>query len=187
MSEDLRTNSRPQNCQDYLRTLCESITPDALLRLPISTSIVVIGCGDPALIRMYTDATSCPFPIYTDPSRKLFDNLGMVKTLALGSRPSYLRQSMAASVATSLLQGLKQVTTGLAMRSGDHRQVGGEFLFEPMDLESPVPEVSDGREKEEHGAQYGAEEKRVGWCHRMKTTRDHTEIPELRKILGMEP
>lgn len=134
---------------------------------------------------MYTDATSCPFPIYTDPSRRLFDALGMVKTLALGSRPAYLRQSMAASVAASLVQGLKQVTTGLAMRSGDHRQVGGEFLFEPVDLESPVPEVSEGSVKED-GTEYGAEEKRVGWCHRMRTTRDHTEIPVLKKLLGME-
>lgn len=134
---------------------------------------------------MYTDATNCPFPIYTDPSRKLFDALGMVKTLTMGMRPAYQRQSVASSVAGSILQGLKQLPSGLAMRSGDHRQVGGEFLFEPVELESPVPEVSDGKEKED-APQYGAEEKSVGWCHRMKTTRDHTEVPELRKILGMD-
>lgn len=134
---------------------------------------------------MYIDATGCPFPIYTDPSRKLFDTLGMIKTLAPGVRPAYQRQSMASSVAASLVQGLKQLPTGLATRSGDHRQVGGEFLFEPVEPESPVPEISEGNEKDE-AMQYGAEEKRVSWCHRMKTTRDHTEVPVLRKILGMD-
>lgn len=30
------------------------------------------------------------------------------------------------------------------------------------------------------------EEKRVTWCHRMRTTRDHAEIPEIREVLGFE-
>ncbi len=53
---------RAQNCQEYLRTLTDSITPEALLRLPISTFIAIIGCGDPGLIDMYASATNCPFP-----------------------------------------------------------------------------------------------------------------------------
>jgi hypothetical protein len=59
-----------QNCQDFLQTLSESVTPDALLSLPISTFICVIGCGDSSLIDMYVGATGCPYPVYTDPSRK---------------------------------------------------------------------------------------------------------------------
>lgn len=167
--------------------MCESVTPDALLQLPISTSIVIVGCGDPGLIAMYAEASNCPFPIYTDPSRVLFDALGMVKTLALGTRPAYQRRSMASVVATSLVQGLKQVTTGLATRSGDHRQVGGEFLFEPVELASPIPDVVEGARKKEDEAEYGIERKRVAWCHRMRTTRDHTDVPELMRILGMDP
>lgn len=46
-----------------------------------------------------------------------------------------------------------------AMKGGDYKQVGGEFLFE------------DGV---------------VTWCHRMRNTRDHAEIPVLRKALGLE-
>ncbi|SPN97701.1 uncharacterized protein DNG_01214 [Cephalotrichum gorgonifer] len=175
------------NCQDYLRTLCESITTHDLLRLPVSASIVVIGCGDPGLIQMYTEATDCPFPIYTDPSRELFDALGMVKTLTLGTRPSYIRRSMVSNVVASVFQGLKQVPAGMATRSGDHRQVGGEFLFEPVDLMSPILEVPAGGEGKEEGpdGEYGPGVKKVVWCHRMRTTRDHTEIPKLRKVLGM--
>lgn len=134
---------------------------------------------------MYTEATACPFPIYTDPSRGLFDALGMTKTLALGTRPSYLRRSMASNIAASVVQGLGQLKAGLATRSGDQRQVGGEFLFEPADLASPVPEVPEGWGKGD-GEEYGAEEKRVGWCHRMRTTRDHAEVDVLKKVLGVE-
>lgn len=45
------------------------------------------------------------------------------------------------------------------MKGGDFYQVGGEFLFE---------------------------NERVTWCHRMKNTRDHAEIPEMRKVLGLD-
>jgi hypothetical protein len=30
------------------------------------------------------------------------------------------------------------------------------------------------------------EDKVVTWCHRMKTTRDHVEIPELMEVLGLD-
>ncbi|KFX96744.1 hypothetical protein V490_03160, partial [Pseudogymnoascus sp. VKM F-3557] len=65
------------NCQQYLRALSASITPDALLQLPVPTFIAVIGCGAPSLIQMYADATACPFPIYSDPTAKLYSELGM--------------------------------------------------------------------------------------------------------------
>lgn len=45
------------------------------------------------------------------------------------------------------------------LKGGDLSQVGGEFLFE---------------------------EGKVTWCHRMKNTRDHAEIPELRVALGLD-
>jgi len=132
----------------------------------------------------------------------------MVRTLALGSRPAYMNQGLLKSSAASIVQGLKQLKTGLALKGGDSRQVGGEFLFEPIDLQSPVntpwgeekgvgafsfdaaeterkksSETSlDGKNDDEGGI----EEKRVTWCHRMKTTRDHAEIPELMEVLGLD-
>ena len=168
-----------QNCQEYLRTLSESITPEALLGLPISTFIVVIGCGDPALVDMYVEATKCPFPLYTDPTRALFDELGMVKTLALGSKPAYMKKGMWKSSFDSVLQGLRVLPQGLSLKSGDQRQVGGEFLFEPLDMVTPMN--SPGAEGED-----AVEEKKITWCHRMRTTRDHAEIPELMEVLGLD-
>lgn len=176
--------------------MAESITPDALLQLPISTFIVVVGCGDPALIDMYAEATNCPFPIYTDPKRELFDKLGMVKTLGMGERPAYMKKSMWKSTLDSIGQGLKQVRKGLALKSGDQRQVGGEFLFEPLHLATPVTTPQDeqpvqsfddrvnNHDKENTIGEFD-EEKKVTWCHRMRTTRDHAEIPELMEVLGL--
>jgi hypothetical protein len=64
------------------------------------------------------------------------------------------------------------------------QQVGGEFLFEPVeDVESPGPLNSE----KQLGSGYTEVEKRVTWCHRMRNTRDHAEVPEIREVLGLEP
>lgn len=207
-----------QNCQEYLRSLSASINAESLLGLPISTFIAVIGCGDPALIDMYASETDCPYPIYADPTRKLYQELGMVKTLALGQRPAYMNKSLLKSSLDSIVQGVKQIKSGLAIKGGDQRQIGGEFLFEPVDLRTPdgsptqqfdrrleaneakgavktsgetaankhsrTTSVTDN-DNDEVEEPHLVEEKKVTWCHRMKTTRDHAEIPELMEILGL--
>lgn len=187
---------------------------------------------------MYAEATGCPYEIYADPTRKLYQELGMVKTLALGHRPAYMNKSLLKSSLDSIVQGVKQIKSGLAIKGGDQRQIGGEFLFEPLDLRSPqgspVQEFDrklrlDAKEEAAGGAdgddddnrgpgregQHApaairrkpvhsrtasvvtdndngevedtrlVEEKRVTWCHRMRTTRDHAEIPELMEVLGL--
>ncbi|KAH7148458.1 AhpC/TSA antioxidant enzyme-domain-containing protein [Dactylonectria macrodidyma] len=188
------------NCQEFLRSLSEAITPDSLLRLPVSTFIAVVGCGDPKLIDMYVTETGCPFPVYTDPTRSLFQALDMVNTLAMGTKPAYMRKSMTRSIMESVVQGIKQIPQGNALKSGDQRQVGGEFLFEPRDITTPVTtpraektqpvgafeEPSDKWAANGKGADHREdEEKTVTWCHRMKTTRDHAEISELIEVLGL--
>lgn len=146
-----------QNCQEYLRTLSASITPDALLALDTPTFITVVGCGRPELIPMYAQTTNCPFPIFADPTTKLYDHLGMMRTLSLGpKRPDYMKASMVSTTMQSMYQCIKS-GKGI-VQGGDIRQVGGEMLFE------------DGR---------------VTWVHRMKNTRDHAEVEDLRSILGL--
>ncbi|KAF2502406.1 hypothetical protein BU16DRAFT_7415 [Lophium mytilinum] len=144
-------------CQEYLRTLSSSITPESLLSLDTPTFITVIGCGRPDLIEMYTETTSCPFPIYADPTRKLYDTLGMTRTLDLGKKPQYTTAGLFATTVQSIMQGLRSGRQ--VMNGGDYKQVGGEFLFENGE---------------------------VIWCHRMRNTRDHAEVPELRKLLGLD-
>lgn len=121
----------------------------------------------------------------------------MSKTLQMGAKPAYMRRSMAHSIVGSIVQGVKQIPQGNVLKMGDQRQVGGEFLFEPQDILTPVstprnekPQpVGAFEEAEEQGpgnSGHGHEEKRVTWCHRMKTTRDHAEIPELIEVLGLD-
>ena len=161
----------------------------------MSTYIAVIGCGDPGLIDMYVETTGCPFPVYTDPTRQLFDTLGMMRTLALGARPAYMKQSVFKSALASIAQGLGQLKKGLALKAGDQRQVGGEFLFEPAGVASPISTPVGEIERAILGVSgnapqrdedYSSEEKQVTWCHRMRTTRDHAEIPELMEVLGLD-
>ena len=86
------TDNLQQNCQEYVRSLTASITPSSLLSLPTPTFIAIVGCGSPSLISMYQSATNCPFPIYADPTKKLYSELGMLRTLNLGARPEYQRK-----------------------------------------------------------------------------------------------
>jgi hypothetical protein len=82
----------------------------------------------------------------------------------MGKKPDYVTSSLFGTTIRGIMQGLgagKKATKG-----GDWMQVGGEFLF-----------VKNGKE----GAMWP-----VTWAHRMKTTRDHAEIKELRSVLGME-
>jgi hypothetical protein len=147
-----------KNCQEYLRTLSSSITPDSLLSLPTPTSITVIGCGQPDLIDMYVQTTNCPFAVYADPTRKLYEHLGMIRTLNLGKKkPDYMQSSIIGGAVHSIYQIIK--SGGSPWKGGDMKQIGGEFLFENG---KPV------------------------WCHRMRNTRDHAEIPELRMVLGLD-
>lgn len=150
-------DKHPQNCQEYLRTFASSITPESLSSLSPPTQIVVIGCGQPHLIPMYIQETGCPFPIYADPTRKLYHLLRMTSTLTLGKTPEYMQRSILSMAVRSFIQELKSGRNMLS--GGDFRQVGGEFFFQ------------NGK---------------VTWCRRMRSTRDHAEIPIVRQQLGLD-
>lgn len=106
---------------------------------------------------MYTAATNCPFPIYAEPTRKIYDHLGMTRTYDLGTKPAYMQTNVLINSVQSIFQGLS--TGRKALRGGDFKQVGGEFLFENGECT---------------------------WVHRMKTTRGHAEVSELRTLLGLD-
>jgi len=106
---------------------------------------------------MYVQTTSCPFPVYADPTHKLYDYLGMTRTLNLGKKPNYIHSNLFVTSVQSIVQSLK--TGDKALKGGDFKQVGGEFLFE------------NGEAK---------------WVHRMRNTRDHAEIEEIRQVLGLD-
>lgn len=120
----------------------------------------------------------------------------MTQTWDMGAKPTYMRKSMGSAVIASIAQGLRLIPTGKVLKSGNFRQVGGEFLFEPPDMVTPVTTPREerhidgghlgGNRPEDHDDCGRVESKRVTWCHRMKATRDHVEIPELMEILGLD-
>lgn len=141
-----------------MKTLSSIFTTEFLLELEPSTQIVVIGHGQPDLIPFYVKETNCPFPIYADPTKQLYHVFGMTRTLNMGSKaPEYMHDSVVVNAVKSIFQEFRAGRNML--KGGDIYQVGGEFLFE---------------------------EGNVTWCHRMRNTRDHAEVSELRVALGLD-
>lgn len=159
-----------------MRTLATAIPPTSL---PSDTSIRIVGCGSHTLIPSYIEQTKCPYPIFADPSKKLYSLLGMARTLNLGTKdPDYIQHTLVSGMVKSIAQGLRRIASGDALQAGDIRQVGGEFLFEVAGGDARVTNSKSG-----NGAITRLE---VAWCHRMKNTRDHAELPELRTVLGLD-
>lgn len=69
--------------------------------------------------------------------------------------PEYMQDSVMVNAVKSIFQEFRSGRN--MMKGGDFSQVGGEFVFE------------NGQ---------------VTWCHRMRNTRGHAEVPELRAVLG---
>jgi hypothetical protein len=87
------------------------------------------------------------------------------------------------------VQGLRRVGTGDMLSAGDMAVNGGEFLF-VRDRDEKVSLERLGEKGEQlPQAQQTADEGswRMEWCHRMKNTRDHTEVEDLKIVLGLSP
>jgi peroxiredoxin len=147
------------SCKDYIGALSQEggLTPNELSAA--NKRLIIIGCGQPNIIEQYTKDTKCPFPIYADPTQKLYDAFGMIRTLSLGDKkPDYIKSSFFSNLTKS---ALSQLSAGSAMfQGGDIHQVGGEYL---------INERGD-----------------IIWSHNMNNTRDHVEVKELRKILSLD-
>jgi hypothetical protein len=142
-----------------VRHLAHHLPPSSLP----NTGVTLLSCGTPSYIEPYRAATACPFRLLTDPTGAAYDALRLSRSLAPGSRPEDLRQSLAGTVVSGVAMGLAMGRD--AVRSGDHDRIGGEFLFRK---------------------EAGSGEWKVVWAHRMRTTRDHAEIAVLREVLGLE-
>ncbi|EXJ93274.1 hypothetical protein A1O1_01666 [Capronia coronata CBS 617.96] len=197
------------NCQEYVRRLsCPESPFHPSQRLandicanptkngskPVShppPSVIIVGPGLPSLIRSYTDLTQCPFPVYADPSTRLYDILGMHRTLSLGNKaPEYIQRSLLSSAVKSAWQVVKRVWSGDAMGGGNWEVNGGEFLFARHDggrvcttHDPPKSDLPSRRSNRRTGWASGSAIHGLGWevswCHRMLNSRDHTELVDL--------
>ncbi|KAL4880258.1 hypothetical protein BJY04DRAFT_79578 [Aspergillus karnatakaensis] len=156
------------SCQEYLLRLSQTITPTHLSTIPITTSIVIIGCGGPALIDHYAATAQTPYPIYADPTLKLYNALEMVKTMKVGPRPEYISKSTPRLAYEAFVQMVPFIRSGKVLQQGPGYQQGGEVLFEPV----------LGTQQGEGGL-----EREVTWCNRMQRSWGRTEIRELEGVV----
>jgi hypothetical protein len=157
MKVDDCTKKAHQNCREYVIALSTSIPPSSL---PPSTKVTIIGCGSHELISRYAQGSKCAYPLYVDPTQSLYKALNLARTMEPGQKPEYIKRSMLGGSIGSIIDGIKSGRR--ATKGGDFWQVGGEFLFV----------TKEGKWE-------------VEWCHRMKFTRDHTEMEELKKVIGV--
>ncbi|PPQ82516.1 hypothetical protein CVT26_013011 [Gymnopilus dilepis] len=120
--------------------------------------------GDGKTIVVFIKSTNFTWPIYTDPTRKLYHTLGMdvenlEKTPPGQEKKSYLTLSAAKNLAMSLWRGpIKHPS--LVGKNGNISQLGGEFIFGPGNT--------------------------CSFASRMVHTEDHTEVADLLKEAGIE-
>ncbi|PPJ54207.1 hypothetical protein CBER1_01062 [Cercospora berteroae] len=123
----------------------------------VDTALTIIGSGEPILIEGYAKRTGSPYPVYTDNSVQIYKKLGMVSTLK-GSMggPKYTHKGFFKNTIDSMWNS---VMSGHPLSSGPPAQNGGELLFQNGELK---------------------------WCSRMRNPTDHTEIDELKEVLGIK-
>ncbi len=103
------------SCAAYLRELIAALTPPLLTRA--HARVVFIGHGAATMIRGFRQHLQCPFAVYTDPSRRLHDVLGLVPK---GAKGFHLTR------AKDLFMGAARI----GLRSGNRAQMGGLFVFD---------------------------------------------------------
>jgi len=116
-------------CQDFLSFLSSKVKPSDLQAK--GAKLIVVGCGDWKLIPEYRGMLGLPFPVYADYSKESYIALGMTRRTLDGgtTNPEYLG-------ATSMLRNtidaiLKAFRMGPFKKSGDIKQLGGEFVIGP--------------------------------------------------------
>lgn len=140
------------SCAEYVRSVAHLVTDDVLSTT--ETQVIIVGHGSPSMIAGYRKHLACPFPIYTDPTRKLQDALGILPA-PLSGRESPARQKFLLRLnrAFDMFVAAAKMTS---FRGGDRRQLGGEFIM----MESSC-----------------------SFAHRMRLPADHTPVPELLKAI----
>lgn len=118
--------------QDYVKTLSRQLSQTLLDTIPASAKpaqVIIIGCGDHSLIGPYMEETSDAFPIYTDPTGKIYETLHMKRTReGFTSPPPYTPESFPSALGKCLKQIWKRGWVGL--RGGNWNQQGGEWIFQ---------------------------------------------------------
>lgn len=119
-------------CQDYMFSIANTVDPQVLKQSGIS--LVIISNGSYNMIKSYRQIFRTPYAVYTDPSSRLYNILGMtmksVEPKAEQRRSSYVRHSRAGGIAMVIANALR-VGMPVWEKAGDVTQLGGEFVLGP--------------------------------------------------------
>ncbi|WWD22297.1 hypothetical protein CI109_106788 [Kwoniella shandongensis] len=146
-------------CQDYTFASLSLLDPVALEKAGIR--VVIVSNGSWKMIKAYRRLFKCPFPIYVDGPRRLYQLMGMTKmTNDFGplfkGRAAYHQRNVPGQLVQSLTNAFRMPFAN----PGTITQLGGEFVLSP------------------------------GWncdfAHRMTTTSDHMEAPDVLRLAGCE-
>jgi hypothetical protein len=136
------------------------MTQKLLDTVPLSArpaQIIILGCGDHTLIGPYMEETSDDFPIYTDPTGRIYEKLQMKRQMGgFTEPPPYSNFSFPTGLAEACKQIWKRGWTGL--RGGNWNQEGGEWIFQRGKLR---------------------------YAHRMEGSHDHLTAERLLEILNV--
>ncbi|KAL1411122.1 hypothetical protein Q8F55_002072 [Vanrija albida] len=123
-------------CQDYVRTFSQ-LDLDAIAQANVRVVIITNGPWEP--LKNYRDMFALPFEIYTDPTLKLYQALGMTPKIsqletvvsvfkAPKNKPAYHRTGPVTQVALGMTNAMRIGLPLLDM--GSITQMGGEFVFQ---------------------------------------------------------
>ncbi|KAJ6501043.1 AhpC/TSA antioxidant enzyme-domain-containing protein, partial [Mycena vitilis] len=145
-------------CQDYMFSISRNVSPDILRSAGMD--LVVISNGSFEMIKSYRRIFRTPFALYTDPSHKVYNTLGMsLQTLEKGPRGNYVRHGLVGGIGMVVANAVK-VGMPVWKQGGEISQLGGEFVLGPGMT--------------------------CSWVHRMKFTRNHIPILEVLEMAGVD-
>lgn len=143
-------------CKEYVRAVAAS----KILTDPSRVLTVIVGPGEASGLTSYQDSVNNPpFTFYADPQLRLYHALGVTRrNLALGDPSkdkigSHHKGSFTQNLFSSVGEILKSGTQ--ALKGGDFKQLGGEFVWD--------------------------KEGKPVLAHRMRHTRDHSEVSSLER------
>lgn len=146
-------------CQDYTFASLSQLDPVAIHEAGIN--VIVIAPGSWKIIKRYREIFKCPFPIYVDDSRRLYQLMGMTK-LSGDFGPAKGRAAYHQStIPRQILKGIGNSLFKMPLANpGKISQLGGEFVLGPG--------------------------LRCDFAHRMTTRSDHLEAPDVLQYAGCD-
>jgi len=145
-------------CQNFVAQLAD-IPKDILEKAGVK--IIVIGCGEYPLITNYKNNSNFYGEVYAEPTRKLYQTLGMnLQNFDITPKDqtpkTYVAKNRMATAAKSIWRIRNPLHVG---RQGNFSQLGGEFIMGPGNV--------------------------CSFSHRMIHTEDHLEPRDLMAAAGV--